>query len=152
MRHYASRGLLAVLSAFIAITAISGAIFVVPTLPPDWIAGSAFGDYAIPALALGSVGGLALVTLVLVLIRPELAGLVGVVTGLAMVTFELVEIWVVGLSIVEYGLTQPVAWLQVVYLVAGALTAGTGLALWRTTADKRDRSARPRDATGVVPH
>ena len=35
MRHYASRGLLAVLSGFIAVTAIAGAIFVVPTLPPN---------------------------------------------------------------------------------------------------------------------
>ena len=40
MRHYASRGLLAVLSAFIAVTAIAGAIFVVPTLPLEWLEGS----------------------------------------------------------------------------------------------------------------
>ena len=41
MRHDASRGLLAVLSASIAVTAIVGAILAVPTLPPEWLDGSA---------------------------------------------------------------------------------------------------------------
>jgi hypothetical protein len=151
MRHYASRGLLAALSGFIAVTALFGAIVVVPALPPDWIAGSPFADYTIPALALGSVGGLALVTLLVIVVRPELAGALAVLTGLAMVAFEIVEILVVGFSLVEYGMDEPVAWLQVVFLVVGALTAGAGLALWRATTEDRERRARTA-VSGITQH
>ena len=142
MRHYASRGLLGVLSAFIAVTAVAGAILVVPTLPLDWLEGSVLDDYTIPAFALGLVGGLAIVTLIALVVRPDVAGMAAVVTGTAMVAFELVEIWVVGFSLVEYGLGEPVAWLQVVYIVVGALTAGAGVGLRLATADDRERLAR----------
>ena len=64
------------------------------------------------------------------------------VTGVSMVAFELVEIWVVGFSLVDYGIDEPVAWLQVVYLIVGTLTAGAGFALWRATAGDRERLAR----------
>jgi len=150
MRHFASRGLLAVLAGFIAVTAIAGAIFVVPDLPEAWIAGSIFGDYTIPALGLGFVGGLAAVTVVLVIVRPELAGLLGAVTGAAMVAFELVEIWAVGFSLFDYGLDQPFAWLQVVYLAAGTMTAIAGVALWQATGADRERIARTTTTPGVA--
>jgi len=149
MRHYASRGLLAVLSAFIAVTTILGAIFVVPDLPREWIAGSVFGDYAVPALALGFVGGLAVVSFVFVIVQPAYAGVLAAITGAAMVTFELVEIWVVGFSLVEYGIGEPVAWLQVVYLAVGTLTAVAGVALWQGTRVDRERLART-GTSGVV--
>jgi len=150
MRHYASRGLLAVLSGFIAVTAIAGAIFVVPTLPPEWIEGSVLEDYTIPALALALVGGLAAVTLMALVLRPAVAGLFAVVTGLAMVAFEVVEIAVVGFSLIDYGVGEPVAWLQVVYLAVGMLTAGAGFALWRATAEDRERLARTNAASGAI--
>ncbi len=152
MRHYASRGLLAVLSAFIALTTIAGAVFVVPTLPSDWIDGSVFTDYTIPAFALGLVGILAVVTFVLLVLRPELAGALAIATGLAMIVFELVEIWAVGFSIVEYGIDEPVAWLQVVYLGIGALTAGAGFALWQATAADRARVARTGPSGSAIRH
>jgi len=142
MRHYASRGLLIVLSAFIAVTAIAGALFVVPTLPLEWLEGSVLDGYTIPALALGFVGGLATVTVVALIVRPDAAGALAALTGVAMVTFEIVEISVVGLSLVEHGFEEPVAWLQVVYIVVGVLTAGGGLGLWLATADDRARLAR----------
>jgi hypothetical protein len=150
MHHYASRGLLAVLSGFIAVTAIAGAIFVVPTLPPEWIEGSVLDSYTIPALALGVVGGLALLTLIALVVRPAVAGLVAVVAGMAMVAFELVEIGIVGFSLIDYGIDEPVAWLQVVYLVVGTLTAGAGYALWRATADDRERLSRTRAAANAI--
>ena len=150
MRHYASRGLLGVLTAFIAVTAVAGAILVVPTLPLEWLEGSVLDAYTIPALALGFVGGLAIVTLIALIVRPEVAGAPAVMTGMAMVTFEIVEISVVGLSLVEHGLDEPVAWLQIVYIVIGALTAGGGLGLWLATADDRARLARTGTAHGGV--
>jgi hypothetical protein len=137
MRHLASRGVLAVLAGFIALTAIAGALFVVPGLPPEWLEGSALSDYT-----LGLVGLVALAAVVAVVVRPDVAGAIGVTAGLGMVAFELVEIWVVGFSLVDYGIGEPVAWLQVVYLAAGALTAGIGYALWQSTAEDRLRRAR----------
>ena len=77
MRHYASRGLLAVLSGFIAITAIAGATLVVPTLPPAWLEGSVLDAYTIPAIALGFVGGLAVVTLIALVGPSRCRGRVG---------------------------------------------------------------------------
>ena len=150
MRHYASRGLLGILSAFIAVTAVAGAILVVPTLPLDWLDGGVFDDYTIPALALGFVGGLAIVTVIALVVRPDIAGALAVMTGVAMVTFEIVEISVVGLSLVEHGLEEPVAWLQVIYIVIGALTAVGGLGLWLATADDRERLARTGTAASGV--
>jgi hypothetical protein len=152
MRHYASRGLLAVLSAFIAITTIAGAVFVVPDLPREWIAGSVFTDYTIPALALGFVGGLAVVSLVFVIVQPEYAGLLAAITGAAMVAFELVEIWAVGFSLIEYGIDEPFAWLQVVYIAAGTLTAAAGVELWQATRVDRERLARTGATSGLVHH
>jgi hypothetical protein len=152
MRHYASRGLLGVLSAFIAITAVAGALFVVPTLPLEWLEGSVLDDYTIPAFALAVVGGLAIVSLIALVVRPDVAGVAAVVTGLGMVTFEVVEISVVGLSIVEYGLGEPVAWLQIVYIVIGVLTAVAGVGLWLATADDRERLARTGTTVSGVHH
>jgi hypothetical protein len=131
MRHLASRGVLLVLTTFIAVTTIAGAILVVPGLPMEWIEGSIFSDYTIPAIALGVVGALAVVAVILTIMRPAWAGPTAVVVGLAMIGFELVEIAVVGFSLVEYGVGEPVAWLQVVYIVIGALTAIVGAALWQ---------------------
>ena len=151
MRHVASRGLLAVLSAFIAITTLAGAFLVVPGLPSDWLAGSVFPDYTIPAVALGFVGILAIVTLVLTLVRPASAGLFGAITGAAMVAFELVEIWAVGFSLIDYGLDQPFAWLQVGYLAVGTLTAAIGVALWSATAEERIDVEHVHRTPGAVP-
>ena len=61
------RGTIAALAAFMALTAIQGAIFVVPTMPRSVLHQgilALFSDFTIPALALGVLcGGAALVTL-----------------------------------------------------------------------------------------
>jgi hypothetical protein len=142
MRHLASRGMLAALTAFLAVTAIAGALFVVPTLPPEWLEGSLFTDYTVPAFALACVGGLSLVAFGAVLVRPEVGGGVAVAAGLAIVAFEIVQILVVGLSLVEHGADEPVAWLQVVYIVIGLSIAAMGWSLWRSTMPDRRRLAR----------
>lgn len=143
MRHLASRGVLAVLTAFLAVTTIVGALPVVPTLPLEWLEGSVFRDDTMPAIALGVVvGGLSSIAFVAVLVRPEVAGVAALLAGLAMIGFELVEILAVGSSLIGYGIGEPVAWLQVVYLAFGAITAVTGLALWRSTVEDRERLAR----------
>ena len=150
MPHLASRGVLFVLAAFIAVTAIAGALFVVPGLPPEWIDGGPFADYTVPAVTLGFVGVLAVMTMLALVIRPDIAGAAAVTAGAAMVAFELVEIGVVGFSLLEYGVGEPVAWLQVVYVAIGLITTGMGGALWVATAD--DRRRRDRTSAHAAPH
>lgn len=136
--HAGLRSGLVALAALTAFTAIQGAIFVVPTLPLDWLHKglvTPFTDYTIPALALGVLcGGAALLALVTVLLRPRLGGLVSLVAGVLMIGFELVEIAVVGFTPV-LDPTQPQSWLQVFYLVVGALLAALGVRLWRVEVD-----------------
>lgn len=117
----------------VALAAIPGAIFVVPTLPHAWLHQglvAPFADYTVPALALGVLcGGGALLAFVTVLRRPRIGALVALVAGTTMVGFELVEILVVGFIPVLYP-TQPASWLQVVYLVIGSAMAVLGELLW----------------------
>jgi hypothetical protein len=133
--HRLLRGTLAVLAALVALTSIQGAVFVVPTLPHAWLNQglvAPFADFTIPALALGIVcGGSALAALVTAVAWPRIGALASVAAGIVMVGFELVEILVVGFTPALYP-TQPVAWLQVFYLIVGAAMALLGVLLWRT--------------------
>ena len=131
---------LSALDAFLAIGAIAGALFVVPGLPRDYLLRGPFTDYTIPALALGVlVGGSALVAAVMVLVRPALGALIAVLSGVAIIVFELVEIAVVGLIAVAQP-AEPVAWLQIFYLALGALIMALGAGLWHRT---QRRTLRP---------
>jgi hypothetical protein len=134
MRHRQLRGALAVLVALVAFTTIQGAIFVVPTLPLAWLHQglvAPFGDYTIPALALGILcGGSALLALITLLMRVRIGALLTVVAGMLMVGFELVEIVIVGFTPVLYP-TQPPAWLQVFYLGVGSAMVVLGGLLWK---------------------
>ena len=127
------RGVLMLLSALVAVTAIPGAIWVVPTIPLEWIKRGPFTDWTVPALALGFVGGLAVVTFVALVIRPWLGALASVVAGAAMVAFELVEIAIVGWTLSDPGPEYFQSWLQLVYLVVGSVLALVGLSYWRRT-------------------
>jgi hypothetical protein len=127
------RGVLIGLSALVAVTAIPGAIWVVPTIPMEWIKRGPFTDWTIPALALGFVGALAVVTLIALIVRPWLGAIASVVTGAAMVTFELVEIAIVGWTLSDPGPEYFQAWLQLVYLIVGSVQVLVGYGLWRAT-------------------
>jgi hypothetical protein len=118
------------LNAFLALTAFFGAISVVPTLPADWIRGSVFPDYTIPALGLGSVAVVAAAAAVALLLRPKVGAVASTAAGLMIIGFELVEIATVGFSLVTHGPGMPQSWLQVVYLVIGAVLGLLGLRLW----------------------
>lgn len=142
MSHLVLRGALLALAAFVAVTALFGAFTVVPGLPPEWLDGSVFPDYTVPAIGLAVVGAAALVAAFAIVVRPEVAGLVSVLAGTMLAVFEFVEIASVGLSIAEHGTDEPVAWLQVVYLVVGLAQMALGFALWRRTRPDRDRRMR----------
>jgi len=131
MSHLKTRAALVLLEGILALTAIFGAITVIPNLPHDWIKGSVFPDYSLPALALGVlVGGSATVAGLAVIFRPMIGAVASVVAGVMIIGFELVEVIVVGFTLMTYGAGQPQSWLQVVYLAVGAAIAILGARLW----------------------
>lgn len=87
------RAALATLLALQGVGAIGGAIFVVPHLAVDNLKPGLFADYTLPALGLGViVGGGSLLALILLLFRSRFAPLCALAAGLAVMTFEVVEV------------------------------------------------------------
>lgn len=143
MGSTSTRATLLVIQAFVAVSAIFGAMVVVPSLPLDWLKAGPLDDYTIPALALGVLcGGSAIVALALLIIEPRLGGAASIVAGAFMVIFEVVEISIVGLAILEYGAGNPQSWLQIVYIVIGGTGMALGYHLW-TTLGHRPSMAHP---------
>lgn len=140
MSRRKSRIGLGLLDAFLAITAVAGAIFVLPTLPLDYIKGGPFPDYVIPALALGLlVGGSAVLAVLGLIVRSLIGAAASIVAGMMISGFEVVEIEVVGF--IRPG--TPQGWLQVLYLAVGAVgvTLGARLSLALTEGVPRLRPA-----------
>jgi hypothetical protein len=136
------RGTLIGLELFTAVGAIAGAIFVVPGLPREWLAGSPFDDYTIPALALGILcGGGSLAAAIAVAWRPAVGGIVSVAAGAAMAIFEVVEVAAVGFMIAKFP-TEPASYLQPFYFAIGVVMAGLGVLVWRD-ADGSERTLLP---------
>jgi len=130
MTHRTNRIALGLLELFVVLTAVQGAIFVIPNLPPAWIKGTPFADYTIPALALGIVcGGGSLIAGLAVMFRPLLGGALSIMAGVVMIGFELVEISVVGFTLVTNGPATPQAWLQFIYLAVGTAITLLGFRL-----------------------
>jgi hypothetical protein len=133
---------LIVLNAFVAFTAIFGAIWVVPTIPLEWLKWGPFTDYTVPALALGIlVGGSATIATALTVVRPRIGALASMLAGVMIIGFELVEILVVGFTLIEYDASQFQAWLQLIYLVLGAIQLWLGYRLWRSLRAPKARLA-----------
>jgi hypothetical protein len=132
MSNWRTRAALGVLDAFLALTAIFGALTVVPSLPREWIAGSIFPDYTVPALGLGVlVGGSSVIAVVALIVRPKLGAAAAMLSAVMILGFEVVEIATVGFSPLTYGVTSPQSWLQVAYMALGVVIALIGAGLWR---------------------
>jgi hypothetical protein len=132
MSHWKTRVGIAFLDLILAVTALFGALTVIPSLPREWIAGSIFPDYTIPALGLGVVvGGSAAVATVAVLFKPTVGAAAAMVSALMIIGFEVVEIASVGFAPLTHGATNPQSWLQVVYIALGLVLAALGAGLWR---------------------
>jgi hypothetical protein len=123
------------LTGFVAITAIPGGIWVVPTMPLDWIKAGPFTDYILPAIALFGVGVFAALVCVALIVRPWAGALGSILAGATMVVFELVEVGVVGFTLIDPGPSYFQSWLQVVYLIVGTAQVLLGWRLWRLTRD-----------------
>lgn len=102
------------------------------TIPLEWLKGGPFTDYTVPALALGIlVGGSSLIAALLVVLRPAGGAIASMVAGAMIIGFELVEIAVVGFTLIEYDASQFQAWLQVIYLALGGVQVLLGYRFWR---------------------
>lgn len=133
---------LVALNAFVAFTAIYGAIFVVPTIPLEWLKYGPFTDFTVPALALGIlVGGSASLAAILLLIRPWAGAVATIAAGVMIIGFELVEVGVVGFTLIEYDASQFQAWLQVIYLALGTLQVFFGYRMWRRLEPRVERTS-----------
>jgi hypothetical protein len=130
MSERLSRGALITLCAFVAVTALPSAILVVPSLPSEWLLSGPFTDYTIPAIALFGIGLVAAAAALGVFSTPQLGAIAAFVTGLAMMVFELVEVAVVGLALVEYP-DLPQSWLQPIYFAIGLAIVILATTLYR---------------------
>ncbi len=100
MRHTPIRIPLIVLSAFLAVTAIAGGIGLLAGFnapPVEMLQGSVFKSFVVPGLALAIiVGGLAACTVILLAVWQWIGELACVVSGAAIIIFEIVEIATIG--------------------------------------------------------
>jgi hypothetical protein len=101
-----TRIVLTTLLLFLAITAVGGGLLVIPAQPVEWLAGTPFPDFTVPALALTGIGLAALVAAAM-LLTPRGAGpLAAFLAGGAIACFEAVQVWALSLHV----------WLQVLGL------------------------------------
>jgi hypothetical protein len=134
-KHEVIRMALLAIAAFIATSAIAGGVAVLGgavfgyKLPLTWLAGTPFGDYTSPGLALAIVvGGSTLLAAATVFIHREWAVLVSMVAGLMMVGYLVVEIVSIDSKL---GNALPTALaVQLFYLVLGLALSGLAGFLW----------------------
>jgi hypothetical protein len=145
-----NRTVLIGLQLFLGIGALIGAVAVIPTLPREWLQGTPFPDYTLPALSLGLVGMGALVSAALLVIHVEWGVLLSVAIGVGIAIFEIVETLVVGLDYWLHALRlgpapTPIAgaegvgallgipiplWLQPFYFILGMIIVALALRLY----------------------
>lgn len=120
---------LGILAGLLAISAIPGGIMLLAGIyspPVEQLAGSPFKDFTIPGLSLLIlVGGTAAVAVGLILRKSRLAVPAAASSGLAVVTFEFVEVLVIGSP------AGPARAMQIAYfsLGAGLIAASIGVFL-----------------------
>jgi hypothetical protein len=120
--------LLSILDAFLAVTAVAGGIGLLGGMnapPLEMLAGSPFGSYTIPGLALlVIVGGAALVATLLMLRRHPLGVPASAAAGVVIVGFELVEVLAIGSP---PGMARA---LQIFYFCLGLLMLLLAIVVW----------------------
>ncbi len=128
MRYKSIRVTIGILTAFIALTAIGGGITMwtgVDQFPPEWLEGTPFNNYTIPALLLAIVvGGSSLVAAVTIFMGREVAVFASMAAGLIMVGYIVVEVMI--LNQVPPGPT----WIEGLYFGLGLLIFGLAAYLW----------------------
>jgi hypothetical protein len=113
---------------FIVISAVAGGIGPIGgglALPSKWLAGTPFTNYSVPGAILGIiVGGSALLAAVLMLQQRPLAVAAALGAGVVQVG------WIIGERLPVGTRDQVRAWLQAIYLAAGAVVAILAVHMW----------------------
>jgi hypothetical protein len=117
-----------VLTLFLALSAFAGGIQLLEGTyapPVEMLNGSVFKDFTIPGLALGLIaGGSALVAAILLLRRNKFATLVSSAAGTVIMSFEFVEVLVIGSPA---GIART---LQIFYFGLGTLVVIASMGIW----------------------
>jgi hypothetical protein len=118
--------LIAVLTGFVALSAIGGGIAIlvgVDKFPIEWLRNMPFSDYTIPALVLAIVvGGSSLTAAVTMFTSRQVGVVASMVAGLIMAGWILVEI-------VTINAPRP-SWIEGAYLAVGLVVFGLATYLW----------------------
>ena len=97
MAHKGLRIALSISLGFVALTAISGGAALLlgaeaQRFPLDWLHGTPFADYTIPALLLAiAVGGSALLAVIALWVRPRFGAASGIAAGLFLMGYIAIE-------------------------------------------------------------
>ena len=127
-RHRSVRWTVAILSWFIAVTAIGGGVAIltgVDEFPLEWLRNTPFTSYTVPAVLLILVGASSLFAAVAILRRGVSGIFAAMVAGAFMAGYIVVEVLVL-----EQTPPGP-TWTEYLYFALGALVFGLGLYLWR---------------------
>ena len=128
MKHKKTRITIGIIAGFIALTAIGGGIAIltgVDPFPPEWLTGTPFPNYTIPALLLSVVvGGSTLVATIAIFMRGNKGIFATMVAGAIMMGYIIVEVLI--LQQVPPGPTG----IEIFYFVLGLLLVGLGGYLW----------------------
>jgi hypothetical protein len=122
--------MLFVASMFVALTAVFGGITLAlgfDKFPADWLIGSPFRSYRIPALILAVVvGGSATVAAVAALRKAENGALIAMLAGAILLG------WLVGERVIlpPRAFVAQFWWLEAVYIAAGLMMVVPALAVW----------------------
>lgn len=98
MKHKKTRVVTGLLTAFVALTAIGGGIALLSgaeanRFPLEWLQGTPFQDYTIPALLLAiAVGGSALVASIAIFTGRNAGALAAMIAGLILASYIVVEV------------------------------------------------------------
>ena len=129
MHYKIIRIILCVLSVFIALTAIGGGIAMLTgadRFPVEWLQGTPFADYTLPALVLSMVvGGSALLAALLIFTKRDLGARIAVAAGILLLGYVSVEVLI--LKQTPPGPT----WIEIMYWILGAVVTGLAAFLWR---------------------
>jgi len=121
---------LAILTGFVGLTAcIGGIILLAGIFAPgvEYLQGSIFKDYSIPGFALlFMVGGSSLVAMLALLRKSRLCMVYAMISGVIIMTFEFVEVLVIGSPAGIFSL------LQIFYFGLGFIIVLTAVGVWHT--------------------
>jgi hypothetical protein len=123
------RIVIGICTAFIALTAIIGGIAIlvgVETFPMEWLEGTPFRDYTIPALILiFVVGGSSLLALVTLILKHPLVHITSIIAGIMMIGQIVGELILLNQ---EQSLPH---WIEWMYFALGLVIVGCGVYLWK---------------------